>query len=188
MKRSFLGGIMLMGILLAGCGNEGGQASVSPEPRVITAEAVGHYCSMNLFEHQGPKGQIHVNGASEPVWFSTIQQVFAYTLLPEEPKGLSAIYVNDMGAVGDWSQKGANDIWIDGYKAFYVIESRFVGGMGGEDALPFSDQARAQAFSEEHGGRVVTFDTMPEEYILNYGGVIPAPVIDSTPSANGENR
>ncbi len=187
MKRSFLNAMVLAAVLLAGCGSEGGPASAPPAPRVITAEAVGHYCSMNLFEHQGPKGQIHVNGASEPVWFSTIQQVFAYTLLPEEPKGLSAIYVNDMGAVSDWSQKGANDIWIDGYKAFYVIESQFVGGMGGEDALPFADETKAKAFTNAYGGRVVTFETMPETYILNYDGVIQTPVMDGTLSPTGAN-
>lgn len=187
MRRSFLSAMVLVGVLLAGCENEGSLASAPPAPKAVTADAVGHYCSMNLFEHHGPKGQIYVKGSSEPVWFSTIQQVFAYTLLPEEPKGLSAIYVNDTGAVGDWSQPGANDIWIDGYKAFYVIESRFVGGMGGEDALPFADEAKAKAFTEAYGGRVVTFETMPEAYILNYDGVIQTPVNDGTLLPSGAN-
>ena len=39
---------------------------------------------MVLNDHAGPKGQIFVRRAG-PVWFSSIKQVFAYTMLPEEP-------------------------------------------------------------------------------------------------------
>ena len=34
-------------------------------------------------------------------------------------------------------------------KAYYVIESSFIGGMGAEDALPFADKAQAEKFSKE---------------------------------------
>lgn len=130
-------------------------------------DAVGHYCGMNLIEHPGPKGQIYVHGRDAPVWFTDIKQVFAYTLLPEEPKGISAIYVHDMSKAKDWSQPEANS-WIDARQAFYVIESKFIGGMGAEDALPFGDKAKADEFVKEHGGRVVGFEDMPENYILHH--------------------
>ncbi|GAA4417185.1 nosL protein [Advenella faeciporci] len=187
MKRLLFSGILLVSALLAGCGNDSGQSENPPAPLAVTSDAIGHYCSMGMLEHAGPKGQIFVRGSDKPVWFSTIQQVFAYTLLPEEPKGLSALYVNDAGAVSDWNQPGANEHWIDARKAFYVIESRFVGGMGVEDAMPFSDEAKARNFVEKHGGRIVTFSTMPEDYILNYDGVIRAPVTGS-PLPNGANK
>ena len=101
---------------------------------------------MVLNDHAGPKGQIFVRGRAGPVWFSSIKQVFAYTMLPEEPKGLLAVYVNDMATAG---ADGAPDpaVWIDARQAYYVIEGGYIGGMGAEDAMPFSDQARAQDFA-----------------------------------------
>nr|MBP6705996.1 nitrous oxide reductase accessory protein NosL [Achromobacter sp.] len=98
-------------------------------------------------------------------WFSSIKQVFAYTMLPEEPKGLLAVYVNDMATA---SADGAPDpaVWIDARQAYYVIEGGYIGGMGAEDAMPFSDQARAQDFARRHGGRVAAFSEVPERYVF----------------------
>lgn len=151
-------------LALSACGGDE-PAAPPPPPQAVSAEAVGHYCGMMLLDHAGPKGQIFVKGRAAPVWFSSIKQVFAYTLLPEEPKGLAAIYVNDMAAAGP---DGAADLkaWVDARQAFYVINSSFIGGMGAEDAMPFSDQARAQAFAQTHGGRVVRFADVPEDYVF----------------------
>ena len=151
-------------LLAAGCGS-GAAPETAPPPQAVTTESVGHYCGMALSEHNGPKGQIFVKGQAAPVWFSSIKQVFAYTLLPEEPKGISAIYVNDMSTAG---AGGAPDpaAWIDARQAYYVIEGRYVGGMGAEDAIPFSQRDRAQAFADAHGGRVVTFADVPESYVF----------------------
>jgi copper chaperone NosL len=156
--------IAAMMLALSACGGDE-PAAQPPRPQAVSAEAVGHYCGMTLQDHAGPKGQIFVKGRAAPVWFSSIKQVFAYTLLPEEPKGLAAIYVNDMAAAGP---DGATDLnaWVDARQAFYVIGSRFIGGMGAEDAMPFSDQARALAFAQTHGGRVVRFADVPEDYVF----------------------
>jgi copper chaperone NosL len=40
------------------------------------------------------------------------------------------------------------------------------GGMGGEEAVPFSDKAAAEKFAAEHGGRVVAFAEVPKDYVL----------------------
>ncbi|MNR57705.1 NosL [compost metagenome] len=56
--------------------------------------------------------------------------------------------------------------WIDAKQAYYVIEGSFVGGMGAADAMPFSDKTRALAFAQAHGGRVVSFSEMPEDYVF----------------------
>jgi copper chaperone NosL len=152
---------------LAGCGDRKPDAP-QPAPGEISAEAVGHYCGMNLVEHTGPKGQIFLEGKSSPVWFTAIKQVFAYTLLPEEPKAILAIYVNDMGKADNWDQPDAS-AWIEARQAWYVIESSYVGGMGVEDALPFGERQWAQDFAAAHGGRVTTFQDMPESYIWRQG-------------------
>lgn len=150
-------------VTLAGCGNNGQDGS-PPAPLQISAEATGHYCGMNLLEHEGPKGQIFLAGQAQPVWFTAVKQVFAYTLLPEESKSITAIYVNDMGKAANWAQPELN-AWVEARQAWYVIESDYVGGMGVEDALPFSERDKAQAFTTEHGGRTVRFQDMPEAYI-----------------------
>ena len=143
------------------------EEAAPPLPQQISDRSVGHYCSMNLTEHNGPKAQIFLNGKpDQPVWFSTIKQMFGYTKLPEEPKGIHAIYVTDMGKVKDWEKPNADTEWIDAKKAYYVIESSFIGGMGAEDALPFADKAQAEKFAKEKGGRVVGFAEMPDEYIF----------------------
>lgn len=153
-------------LLLASCGGKEAEA-LPPAPQAITDQSVGHYCTMNLSEHNGPKAQIFLNGKPDkPVWFSTIKQMFGYTKLPEEPKGINIIYVTDMGQVEDWSLPNADTAWIDAEKAYYVIETDFIGGMGAEDALPFADKAKAEQFAREKGGKVVSFDEMPEEYIF----------------------
>jgi copper chaperone NosL len=120
---------------------------------------------MALNEHDGPKGQLFLKGQAAPVWFSSIKQVFAYTLLPEEPKTVSAIYVNDMSTAGP---DGVPDpaAWVEARQAFYVIEGRFIGGMGAEDAMPFSQRAHAESFARAHGGRAVTFAEVPEAYVF----------------------
>ena len=120
---------------------------------------------MALADPRGPKGQIFIKGRPAPVWFSSIKQVFAYTLLPEEPKAIAAIYVNDMATA---RADGVPDpaAWIDARQAFYVIEGRFVGGMGAEDAMPFSLRDRAEAFAQAHGGRVVAYADVPEAYVF----------------------
>ena len=47
-----------------------------------------------------------------------------------------------------------------------MIERRFIGGRGAEDALPFADKAQAEAFAAKNVGKVVAFNEMPEEYIF----------------------
>ncbi len=159
-----LAAMLALAAALSACGGDEA-TEPPPAPQAVTAEAIGHYCGMALQDHAGPKGQIFLRGRAAPVWFSSIKQVFAYTLLPEEPKGLSAIYVNDMSAAGP---DGAADprSWVDARLAFYVIGGGFIGGMGAEDAMPFSDKARALAFAQAHGGRVVSFSEMPEDYVF----------------------
>lgn len=152
-------------LAVAACGNGASNSEPAPTPHSVTAESYGHYCGMSLNEHNGPKGQLFVMGRAAPVWFSSIKQVFAYTLLPEEPKTISAIYVNDMSTAGPG---GVPDpaVWIDARQAFYVIEGRFIGGMGAEDAMPFSKRADADSFAQAHGGRVVNFADVPEAYVF----------------------
>ena len=60
-------------------------------------------------------------------------------MLPEEPKDIRAIYVSDM-AQGAELGEARRDNWVDARKAVFVIGSRMKGGMGADEAVPFSDQ------------------------------------------------
>ena len=162
MRHLALALALLMPIALAGCHKE---AAKIPLPQRMTAEAIGHYCGMNLLEHPGPKGQIFAASLIEPVWFSSVRDTIAFTMLPDEPKDIQAIYVSDMGKASSWDKPGA-DNWVEARNALFVIGSRLKGGMGGDEAVPFSDRAEAEKFATENGGRIVAFDEVPRDYVL----------------------
>ncbi len=156
---------VLLAVALTACQKQ--TASV-PAPREMTADAIGHYCGMNLPEHPGPKGQIFVASVIEPLWFSSVRDTIAFTMLPDEPKDIQAIYVSDMSKATSWDKPGA-DNWIDARKALFVIDSRARGGMGGDEAVPFSDRGVAEKFVADHGGHIVTFEQVPRDYVLTSG-------------------
>jgi copper chaperone NosL len=164
--------LVLLGLVLAGCRDD--KAAEIPPPQRMTAEAVGNYCGMNVLEHPGPKGQVVFSRVLTPVWFSSVRDTIAFTLLPEEPKNYQAIYVSDMARAPSWDKPGV-DNWVDATKAVYVIESRQMGGMGAAEAVPFSERAAAERFATENGGRVVAFADIPRDYILGPDGTLPPP-------------
>jgi copper chaperone NosL len=164
MKRPIAAWIVLAALVVGGCG-EDKMAESPPEPRELTASAVGHYCGMNVLEHPGPKGQIILKSHPEPVWFSSARDAIAFTMLPEEPKDIRAVYVSDMAKAPSWEQPGSFT-WIEARRAFFVVGSRMKGGMGAEEAVPFSDDAAAKTFAARNGGRVVVFHDIPRDYVL----------------------
>nr|WP_234617886.1 MULTISPECIES: nitrous oxide reductase accessory protein NosL [Rhizobium/Agrobacterium group] len=165
--------MLLVTVLATSCSDDK-QASI-PAPYALTAEAMGRYCGMDVLEHAGPKGQIILDLIPEPIWFSSARDAIAFTMLPEEPKDIAAIYVSDMGKAPSWEEPGPEN-FIDARTAFYVIESSLRGGMGVQEAVPFSIKNDADAFAVKNGGKVVRFEDMPEDYILG---------TDDNSSANG---
>lgn len=164
---------LVAALALTGCKEKA--AGPPPAAHKLTADAVGHYCGMNVEEHPGPKGQIILASRREPIWFSSARDAFSFTMLPEEPKDIRAVYVSDMAKASSWDRPGA-DNWVEARQAFFVIESRMKGGMGGDETVPFSDHATAAKFAAQNGGRVVTFNEVPREYVLE----------GSAPAAGGE--
>ena len=85
----------------------------------------------------------------------------------------------------DWEKPlTTNAKWIDARTAHYVIESRYIGGMGTQDAIPFSDMAKAQAFVAKNGGRIVKFDDVPDSFVYA-NPVLGAPAQPSSVASNG---
>jgi copper chaperone NosL len=163
MRRIALLAAFAGALALAGCNDQ--KTAEAPPPFELTASAIGHYCGMNVLEHSGPKGQIILASRKEPVWFSSARDALSFTMLPEEPKDIRAIYVSDMAKAPSWSKPGAAN-WIDAKKASYVVGSRRKSGMGADEAIPFSDRSAAEKFAAENGGRIVAYAEVPREYVL----------------------
>lgn len=73
-----------------------------------------------------------------------------------------------MGKAPLWEKPGATN-WIDARLASFVIGSRMKGGMGADEAVPFSDKGAAEKFAQENGGSVVAFAEVPKDYVLGAG-------------------
>jgi copper chaperone NosL len=148
--------------LLVAC--EKSQVAEMPSAHKLTRDAKGYYCLMTVVNHSGPKGQIILTDQQQALWFTSVRDAIAFTLSPEEPKNISAIYVNDM-TDADWDNPGV-DNWIDARKAWYVLDSGRSGGMGVPEVVPFATKTKAELFARQQGGTVYAYASIPQEYIL----------------------
>ncbi len=149
--------------LLAGCKDD--PATAIPDAVTLNADAAGHYCQMNILEHDGPKAQVHLAGYLEPLWFSQVRDGLVYLKSPEQTAEILVLYVNDMGAAKSWSEPGENN-WINAKDALYVVNSDAKGGMGAPELVPFGTRDTAQEFITQHGGSIMTLDQIPAEMVL----------------------
>lgn len=153
---------LILLLVLAACRDE---TATLPDPVVMTADAVGHYCQMNVLEHPGPKAQVHLVGLPDPLFFSQVRDAIAYQRMPEQSNMIAVIYVSDMGAAPSWEEPGAAN-WIPAATAFYVVGSSQSGGMGAPELVPFADAGAAQAFAAAQGGQVKTLDAIADADVL----------------------
>ncbi|MBZ4691116.1 MAG: Nitrous oxide reductase maturation protein outer-rane lipoprotein NosL [Cereibacter sp.] len=155
--------LMLIALLaLPGCREE---AANRPPPVALTAEAVGHYCQMDLLVHPGPKAQVHLAGIEAPLFFSQVRDALAFQRMPEQEGAITAIYVNDMGAAQSWQEPGVTN-WIDAESAVYVVGSAARGGMDAPELVPFSSETAAQGFAGRDGGAVMAFAAIGDRDVL----------------------
>jgi copper chaperone NosL len=187
MRKIFLLTAFAAALALTGCNDEKTAEAPPPPPHEMTASAIGHYCGMNVLEHTGPKAQIILASRKEPVWFSSARDAISFTMLPEEPKDIRAIYVSDMAKAPNWEKPGTTN-WIDAKQALFVIGSRMKGGMGADEAVPFSDRSAAEKFATENGGRIVAFNEVPKEYVLGAPTDATSPVDEGDGAHNGQHQ
>ncbi len=150
--------------LLAACDDETTRAL--PSPLTLNDEAAGYYCQMVILEHDGPKGQLFLDGMIAPLWFSQVRDGLAYLKSPEQEGVVLVLYVNDMGRAISYSEPGG-DNWIDAREAFYVVGSDAIGGMGAPEMVPFGDPAKAEEFAATHGGTIMKLDEISAESVLS---------------------
>ena len=172
--------IVLMALLVAGLAacDDGGSIAGRPAPQEPGPDAIGHYCGMAIVEHSGPKGQAFLKDRANPLWFSSVRDTLAFTMLPEEPKGVAAIYVNDMGR----SENGREPVpgaWVPVSDAFFVAGSAAVGGMGAMEVVPFAERSAAERFRGAHGGEIFRFGEVPERFVLGSTEAPASPIAGS---------
>ncbi len=161
MIRSVLFALPLLA--LAACQEE---TAALPQPVTLSADAVGHYCQMNMLEHPGPMAQVFLDGIPYPLFFSQVRDAIAYQRMPEQSHMIAVIYVSDMGAPdASWDDPGA-DNWTPAAAAVYVAGSDRVGGMEAPELVPFAERDAALDFIARHGGEVLTLDQVPDTLVL----------------------
>ena len=136
-----------------------------PDPVPMTDTALSYFCQMNVAEHGGPKGQIHLEGYPAPIFFAQVRDMVAYLKSPERDADILAVYVSDMGAALSWAEPGAEN-WIAANTAHFVVGADVAGGMGAPEIVPFANPAEAQAFVDRYGGAAMPLDTIPDEAAL----------------------
>lgn len=149
-------------LLLGACVEEGREM---PPPIALDEDALGHYCQMNILEHAGPKGQIHLSGWPMPIWFGQVRDGVAYIKAKERAAEVVAFYVNDMGAAANWDEPGDN--WVPADAAFFVVGSDAIGGMGAPEVVPFAAETQATAFAQSRGGVVKRLSEITQQDVLS---------------------
>ncbi|WP_375173633.1 nitrous oxide reductase accessory protein NosL [Pseudooceanicola sp.] len=129
----------------------------------MTAEAVGFYCRMDIIEHDGPKGQVQLDGLPGALFFSQVRDTVAYLHMPEQSHDIAVAYVQDMSGPATWETPGP---WIEATSALYVLGSDARGGMDAPEFVPFSDRTAAEAFAARHGGQIRPFAEITSADVL----------------------
>lgn len=159
MRRTCLAALLA----LSACREEA--ALEAPEPVALTQTALSYFCQMNIAEHGGPKGQIHLAGHPQPLFFAQVRDLVAYVKSPEREAEITAIYVSDMGAALSWAEPGQSN-WIDARSAHYVTGALVAGGMGAQEIVPFAAADDAARFADRYGGRVTPLEAIPDTAAL----------------------
>ncbi|TKZ17068.1 copper resistance protein CopZ [Shimia litoralis] len=136
-------------------------AEAPPPPTDLTELALSYFCQMNIAEHGGPKGQIHLAGYAQPIFFAQVRDLVAYLKSPEREAEILAIYVSDMGIAPSWEEPGI-DNWVAADVAYYVVGAGVAGGMGAPEIVPFATSAGADNFIHLYGGSIFTLNDIPD--------------------------
>jgi nitrous oxide reductase accessory protein NosL len=173
-RETLAAGGSLATLALAGCTSlTGGE---TPAAVSLAGGLQCDNCGMVVEKHPGPNGQVFFadespEGHENPARFDALKQcLFPYTM-EREQRGWTteAVYVTDYSTV-DYDVSGDGQprrSYISSHVApesfalaedlYYVVDSDIRGAMG-QDFVPFSVEADAEAFVDEYDGRIVRYD------------------------------
>lgn len=150
-------------MLLAACQED--EAKAPPAPVDMTETALSYFCQMNVSDHGGPKGQIHLEGHDQPLFFAQVRDLVAYLKSPEREADITAVYVSDMSIAENWQRPGISN-WIAADEAMFVVGAKVAGGMGAPEIVPFANLQDAKAFMKRYGGQTMGLTEIPDEAAL----------------------
>lgn len=169
-RRSALG-LAILGTLglafLVGCGQQDAQQR-SFDPVEVTTGTSCELDGMLLADYPGPKAQIHYADQERPAFFCDTIELFNMLLAGEQVRAVRAVYVQDMGQA-QWDEPKGH--WIDAKTAIYVVGSKREGSMG-KTIASFAQQADADKFAAEFGGKVLKFGDIKLDMVDLRGGAL----------------
>lgn len=153
-KRSFMVALTVIASL-GGCSKAPEQVQMSYRAEAIVKADECHLCGMMIAGFAGPKGEVFEKGHQHARKFCSTRDMFSYYLQPENKRQAAQLFVHDMTQV-PWDEP-SDQQFIDAKSAWFVKGSSKRGAMGATLAS-FKDQAAAETFAAEFGGKVMTFD------------------------------
>lgn len=149
--------LLVLLLLSGGCEQNADTSRAQQAPVAFTDGDECHVCGMIIARFPGPKGEAYVSRREQPLMFCSTRDLFAWLLQPETAAVVQEIYVHDM-AQTNWTHPDDTYL-VEARKAWYVVGSTRSGAMG-PTLASFSARVDAQAFADQHGGRVLDFDAI----------------------------
>ncbi len=154
----------LLLVLLTGCSESDPEALAAPLP--IEDGDSCHVCGMLIQDFPGPKGEAFLKGQETPSKFCSTLELFTFLKQPENETRLSHAYVHDIGKT-TWVQP-ADEAFIRASEAWYVVGHERRGAMG-HTLASFAERGEAEAFRDDHGGRLVTYEEIDLDLLGRLG-------------------
>ncbi|TYK66999.1 nitrous oxide reductase accessory protein NosL [Colwellia echini] len=159
--RTLFTGLLLL--ILSACSDNPAQQTLVHKAAAIENSDQCHLCGMLITRFDGPKGEVFRKEQGDKVYkFCSTRDMFSYYLDPENTRNVSQMMVHDMSKM-PWGADSIDDkYFIDAKSAWYVTGSEKRGAMG-KTLASFSLQSDAQAFAEQFGGDVLSFDAINQD-------------------------
>ena len=151
--------ILLIPLLLSACSEPSERQTIVQKAVAIESADECHLCGMLITNFSGPKGELYrkqvTQEQSDRVHkFCSTRDMFSFYLDPENKRNVTTMLVHDMSK-SPWDAPNDN-YFIDAKEAWFVAGSSQTGAMG-KTLASFSQKTDAEAFTQEFGGSVLSF-------------------------------
>ncbi len=141
--------------LMAACTDNQTEQQMLKQAVAIESSDECHLCGMLITNYPGPKGEVADKRSEQINKFCSTRDMFAYYLQPENKRNVTQLFVHDMSKM-PWNELNDGH-FVDAKTAWYVVGANKHGAMG-LTLASFSQKEHANAFKEEFGGQVYSFD------------------------------